>query len=91
MAVEKENIEIIKLLLTNDKLNINLFSILNIFIIKIQNHICQLHSKSFHFLTLKIISFNEIHNHIFQLYWKLYHSITFKIISSNHIQNHIIQ
>ena len=39
LAVEKENIEIIKLLLTNDKLDINLGYILNIFIYKIQNHI----------------------------------------------------
>ena len=31
-AIEKENIEIIKLLLTNDKLNINILNILNIYI-----------------------------------------------------------
>ena len=29
MAIEKENIEIIKLLLTNDKLDINIINILN--------------------------------------------------------------
>ena len=32
LAVEKENIEIVKLLLTNDKLDINLGYILNIFL-----------------------------------------------------------
>ena len=32
LAVEKENIEIIKLLLTNDQLDINLLNILNIFL-----------------------------------------------------------
>ena len=31
LAVEKENIEIIKLLLTNDKIDINLACIFNIF------------------------------------------------------------
>ena len=31
LAVEKENIEIVKLLLTNDKLDINIINILNIF------------------------------------------------------------
>ena len=39
LAVEKENLEIIKLLLTNDKIDIN---IINIFLISfniIQNHI----------------------------------------------------
>ena len=35
MAVEKENIEIINLLLTKDKLNINILNIFNIFINKI--------------------------------------------------------
>ena len=47
LAVEKGNIEIVRLLLTNDKLDINLLNILNIFSIKfgiissnyIQNHI----------------------------------------------------
>ena len=49
LAVEKENIEIIKLLLNNDKLDINIINILNIFFIKfkiisfngIQNYIFQ--------------------------------------------------
>ena len=31
LAIEKENIEIVKLLLTNDKLDINVINILNIF------------------------------------------------------------
>ena len=31
LAVEKENIEIVKLLLMNDKLDINIINILNIF------------------------------------------------------------
>ncbi len=74
LAVEKENIEIIKLLLNNNKLDINLGYILNIFYIKfnilsfnrIQNHIFQFHSKSYLSIPFKIISFNEIQNHIFQ-------------------------
>ena len=74
MAVEKGNIEIVKLLLTNDKLDINLGYILNIFFIKfkmisfnyIQNHIFQSNSKSYLSITFKIISFNWIQNHIFQ-------------------------
>ena len=49
LAVEKENIEIVKLLLMNDKLDMNIINILNIFFIKfeiisfnsIQNHIFQ--------------------------------------------------
>ena len=52
MAVEKENIEIVKLLLTNNKLDINISNIFNIFIIEIQNHISS--------ITFKIIYFNEI-------------------------------
>ena len=55
LAVEKENVEIIKLLLTNDKLDINLKHILNIFNYKIQNHIIQLHSKSYYSIKFKII------------------------------------
>ncbi len=55
LAVKKENTEIIKLLLNNDELDINLGYILNIFYIKfkiisfntIQNYIFQLHSKSY--------------------------------------------
>ena len=35
MAVAKGNIEIVKLLLTNDKLDINIHNIFNIFIIEI--------------------------------------------------------
>ena len=64
MAVEKENIEIIKLLLTNDKLDINILNILNIFIYNIQNHIIQLHSKSYHSMKFEIMLFNKIQNHI---------------------------
>ena len=66
LAVKKENIEIIKLLLTNDKLDINLGYILNIFIYKIQNHIIQLHSKMYLSIIFKIISFNQIQNYLFQ-------------------------
>ena len=51
LAVEKENIEIVKLILMNDKLDINFLNIFIIFFIKlkiisfntIQNHIFQLH------------------------------------------------
>ena len=53
LAVKKENIEIVKILLTNDKLDINLLNIFHNFHIKlkiisfntIQNHIFQLYSK----------------------------------------------
>ena len=93
LAVEKENIEIVKLLLTNNKLDINIINILNIFFIKlkiislneIQNHIFQLHSKSYLSIKFKIISFNDIQNHIFQWNSKSYLSIQFKIISLNEI------
>ena len=99
LAVEKENIEIVKLLLTNDKLDMNIINILNLFFIKlkmiffnfIQNHIFQWYSKSYLSMIFKIISFNEIQNHIFQYNSKSYLSITFKIISFNRIQNHIFQ
>ena len=66
LAVENENIEIIKLLLSNDKLDTNLGYILNIFIYKMQNYIIQYKSKSYLSIKFKIISFNIIQNHIFQ-------------------------
>ena len=49
LAIEKDNIEIVKLLLTNNKLNINQRNILNIFF----------------FIKFKILFFNVILNHIF--------------------------
>ena len=99
LAVEKENIEIVKLLLTNDKLDINLLNIIYIFFIKfkiisfnkIQNHIFQSYLKSYLSMKLIIISFNEIQNLIFQSYSKSYLSIIFKIISFNEINNHVFQ
>ena len=57
MAVEKEKIEMLKLLLTSDKLDIN---ILNIF------HYFLWNSKSYHSITFKILSFNRIQNLIIQ-------------------------
>ena len=45
MAVEKENIEIVKLLLTNEKLDINALNIFQYFY-NIQNYIFQKNSKS---------------------------------------------
>ena len=74
LAVEKENIEIVKLLLTHNKLDINLGYILNIIFIKfkiiffnyIQNHIFQYYSKSYLSTKFKMIFFNEIQTHIFQ-------------------------
>ena len=83
LAVEKENIEIVKLLLTNDKLDINLLNILLLIILY--------NSKLFLLITFKILSFNEIQKHIFQFYSKSYLSIKFKIILFNDIQNHIFQ
>ena len=90
LAVENENIEIVKLLLMNDKLDINVGYIFHIFYI-IGNLIFQLHSKSYLSKKFKVISFNYIQNYIFQLHSKSYLSIEFKIISFNGIQNHIFQ
>ena len=55
LAVENENIEIIKLLLTNNRLDINVLNILYLFFLKfhniffniIQNHIFQWNSKPY--------------------------------------------
>ena len=38
LAIEKENIEIVKLLLTNDKIDVNILNILFLFYYKIQNY-----------------------------------------------------
>ena len=57
MAVEKENIEIVKLLLTNNKFDINLGYIFHNFL---------LNSKSYLSIPFKNISFNIIQNYIFQ-------------------------
>ena len=51
LAVQKQNIEIIKLLLANNNLNINAHNILIIFFYKIQNNIFQSHSKSYFLMT----------------------------------------
>ena len=79
IAVKKENIKIIKYLLTNDGLDINIPNILNIFyriqnhiFNIIQNHIFQKNSKSYLSMKLiiistmkfKIIYFNDIRNRI---------------------------
>ena len=85
LAVEKESIEIVKLLLTNDKLDINVLNIFHnfyiifkIFFNIIQNHIFQYYSKSYLSMIFKIISFNIIQNHIFQYNSKSYLSMKFK-------------
>ena len=65
MAVEKENIEIVKLLLTNDKLDINILNIFNIFINKILYYIIQLHSKLKLSITFKILYLESIQCHSF--------------------------
>lgn len=68
-AIEKENRKIVKLLLTNDYLDINVRSILlDFFLIK-----------------LKIVYFNGIQKNIFQFYSKLYVSMKFKIVYFNRI------
>ena len=74
LAVEKENIEIVKALLMNNKFDINLGHIFLNFLIKfkiifcniIKNHIFQYNSKSWLSMKFKIISFNTTRNHIFQ-------------------------
>ena len=78
LAVEKENIEIVKLLLMNEKLDINLGYILFNFLYNL---------KSRQSIKFKIISLNSIQNHIFQWNSKSYLSMSFKIISFNFIQN----
>ena len=55
MAVEKNNIEIVKLLLTNDKLDINIINI---------------SMKCFFLIKFKMICFSGIQNRIFQLHSK---------------------
>ena len=50
MAVKKERIEIIKLLLSNDNIDVNYINIPNIYL----------------FITFKIIYFNDISKFIFQ-------------------------
>ena len=81
-AVEKENIEIIKLLLNNDKIDVNIPYILILNFIKF---------KIIFLMEFIIKFFNEIQNHVFQLHSKSYLSISFKIISFNKIQTHIFQ
>ena len=60
LAVEKGNIEIVKLLLNNDKLDINLGYIFHNFLYNFKSYLS---------ITFKIISLNKIQNHIFQ--WNL--------------------
>ena len=57
-AIEEENIEIVKLLLANNKLDINIINIFQLCFHSIQNHII--------LIAFKIIYFNEIQNSIFQ-------------------------
>ena len=66
MAVEKENIEIIKLLISNNKIDPNIINILIYKMNEIQNQIIQCNSKSNHSITFKIKSFNVIQNQITQ-------------------------
>ena len=56
MAIIKENVEIIKLLLSNDKIDVNILYIQNLFYIKF---------KIISLTGFKSINFNEIQNHIF--------------------------
>ena len=69
MAVEKKNVEIVKLLLANDKIDVNMGYI----------------SSFLFLIEFKIKNFNNIQNHIFQLDSKSYLSITFKNKSFNEI------
>lgn len=58
-AVIKENVEIVKLLLSNDKINVNAISILNTFFHKVSNFIFQLHPKSYISMAFKIYLFQS--------------------------------
>lgn len=61
VAVEKENIDIIKLLLSNDKIDVNIPCIsLYFFLNRIINQILKLDSKSCISITFKRIYFNHI-------------------------------
>ena len=79
-AIEKENVDIVKLLLTNDNLDVNVINISQLFFNKIQNYIFQCNSKSYISMKLKtyilipfkIIYFNHIQNHVFKLHSKSY-------------------
>ena len=74
LAVEKENIEIIKLLLSNNKLNINILNISSHFFYTIKSQIFQIKFKITYFNAIQIayfnliqiIYFNEIQNHMFR-------------------------
>ena len=83
LAVDKGNIEIIKLLLNNDKLDINFLNILNIFYIKFKWYLSiKFHNHIFKYNS-KIIYINKIQ--------KSYLLIGFKIISFNYILKNIFQ
>ena len=72
MAVEKGNSEIVKLLLTNDKIHVNSGNIF-FFLFFIQ-------------FKKNIYIFNWIQKYIFKLHSKEYYSMEFLIISLNYIQ-----
>lgn len=58
-AVEKENVEIVRILLTNDKIDVDVLNVLNTYIFNSILNLCI-------FITFKILYFNEIQNQIFQ-------------------------
>ena len=58
-AVEKEIVEIVRILLTNDKIDVDVYNVLNTYIFNsIQNFSI--------LIKFKILYFNEIQNQIFQ-------------------------
>ena len=77
-AVEKGNVEIVKLLLSNDKIDVNAINILIILLFyKVSNSIFELHLNLKNSILFKIIRFNAILNHAFQWHFKSCISIPF--------------
>ena len=56
LAVEKENVEIVKLLMTNEKIDPNIICIL-------QSNYIKFNIKSFNLIQYQIIQWNSISNH----------------------------
>ena len=87
LAIEKGNIEIVKLLLTSDKLDINLLLIFNMLCFyKIQNHIFQLYLKSYLSITFNIIFLNFIFYYFFPIKFKI---ISLYEISKNNFSSRL--
>ena len=81
MAVEKENIEIVQLLISNDKIDPNIICISPKIYIKFNN-------KSFNSIQYQIIQLDSITNHSIQFNIKSFNWIQYQIIQWNSVSNH---